>query len=178
MSCKIQIPHQLDPHQNQYVFFPLGEGTKSLAWSAPKTICPPPLRWWDIIINLVMLNKLRCHSHFLLSANQIESGCWYKFTYLLAKSADQDQLASSEVNCQLNWIYTVCIYTVCKSRSYLGAAGPDLYTCIFSSKVATHLATLSVIFCGYSSINFSDNVTTPSRAENKYKYKRRNESIF
>ena len=96
----------------------------------------------------------------------------------MAKSADQDQLASSEVNCQLNWIYTVCIYTVGKSRSYLGAAGPDLYTCIFSSKVATHLATLSVIFCGYSSINFSDNVTTPSRAENKYRYKRRNESIF
>ena len=47
-------------------------------------------------LTLVLLNKLRCHSYFLFSANQIT--CCYKFTYLMANSADPDQLASEEAN--------------------------------------------------------------------------------
>ena len=43
--------------------------------------------------------------------------CWYKFTYLMANSADPDQLASN----QLIWIYTVC-----KCRAHPGSAGSGL----------------------------------------------------
>ena len=47
----------------------------------------------------VMLNKLRCHAHFYFqSIRLLDPGCWYKFTYLMANSADPDQLASSEAN--------------------------------------------------------------------------------
>ena len=50
-------------------------------------------------LTLVMLNKLRCHTHFQFSPNQITwSGCWYTFTYWMTNSADPDQLASSEAN--------------------------------------------------------------------------------
>ena len=43
-----------------------------------------------------MLNKLRCHAHFLLSANQIVDNI--KLIYWLANNADLDQLAS-----EANW---------------------------------------------------------------------------
>ena len=43
----------------------------------------------------------------------------YKFTYLMANSADPDHLASSEA--KLIWIYTVC-----KCRVYPGPAGQGL----------------------------------------------------
>ena len=46
-------------------------------------------------LTLVMLNKLRCHTHFYFSANQITNlDCCYKFMYLMANSTDPDQLAS------------------------------------------------------------------------------------
>ena len=46
-------------------------------------------------LTLVLLNKLRCHTHFQFSANQIiDPDCCYKFTYLMANSADPNQLAS------------------------------------------------------------------------------------
>ena len=48
---------------------------------------------------LAMLNKLRCHatSNFQLNRLLDPDGC-YKITYLMANSADPDQLASSEAN--------------------------------------------------------------------------------
>ena len=47
-------------------------------------------------LTLLMLNKLRRHSHFIWLFN---SNCWYQFTYWMIKSADPDQLlASSEAN--------------------------------------------------------------------------------
>ena len=47
----------------------------------------------------------------------LDPGCWYKFTYLMANSADPDQLARS----QLIWIYNVC-----KDRVDPGSAGQGL----------------------------------------------------
>ena len=56
-------------------------------------------------LTLVLLNKLRCHAHFLFSATSyfqpirlLDPDCCYKFTYLMANSADPDQLAS-----EANW---------------------------------------------------------------------------
>ena len=52
-----------------------------------------------IMLTLVMLNKLRCHAHFWSSAvRSLDLDCCYKFTYLMANSADSDQLASEEAN--------------------------------------------------------------------------------
>ena len=50
-------------------------------------------------LNLVMLNKIRCHtpSNFQ-SIRLLISGCCYKFTFLMTNSADPDQLVSSEAN--------------------------------------------------------------------------------
>ena len=45
----------------------------------------------------------------------LDLDCCYKFTYLMANSADPDQLAS------LIWSYTVC-----KGRVYAGSAGQGL----------------------------------------------------
>ena len=50
------------------------------------------------VLTLVLLNKLRCHTHFQFSACRITWSWLYKFTYLLANSADPDQLAFSEAN--------------------------------------------------------------------------------
>ena len=51
------------------------------------------------VLTLVMLNKLRCHptSNFQ-PIRLLDPDFWYKFTYLIANSADPDQLASSEAN--------------------------------------------------------------------------------
>ena len=69
-----------------------------------------------IPLTLVMLNKLRCHTQFKFQPIRlidpscfhtqfkfqpirlIDPSCLYKFTYLVTKSVDQYQLASSEVN--------------------------------------------------------------------------------
>ena len=50
-------------------------------------------------LTLVILNKLRCHatSNFQL-VRLLGADCCYKFTNLMANSADPDQLASSEAN--------------------------------------------------------------------------------
>ena len=50
--------------------------------------------------NLVMLNKLRCHTATsdFQPIRLLDPDCWYKFSNLMANSADPDQLASSEAN--------------------------------------------------------------------------------
>ena len=50
-------------------------------------------------LSLVLLNKLRCHapSNFQ-PIRLLDPDCCYKFTDLMANSADPDQLASSEAN--------------------------------------------------------------------------------
>ena len=53
-------------------------------------------------LTLVMLNKLKCHTHFYSSDNQIN---WSRFTYLLTNSADPDQLASSEANWSVSTLF-------------------------------------------------------------------------
>ena len=63
---------------------------------------------------IVMLNKLRCHTHFQFSANQITwSRLLIKFTYWITNS----------FRSQMIWIYTVC-----KGRAYPGLAGLGLMT--------------------------------------------------
>ena len=50
------------------------------------------------ILTLVILNKLRCHTHFCQPIKLLDQDCLYKFTYLWTYSADPDQLSSSEVS--------------------------------------------------------------------------------
>ena len=53
-----------------------------------------------LTLTLALLNKLkdaRPTSNFQ-SIRLLDQDCWYKFTYLLANSADPDQLASSEAD--------------------------------------------------------------------------------
>ena len=50
-------------------------------------------------LTLVLLNKLRCHAHFKFQPIRLlDPDFCYKFTYLMANSADPDQLASWEAN--------------------------------------------------------------------------------
>ena len=55
--------------------------------------------WTGLFLTLVLLNKLRCQptSNFQ-PIRLLDPDCCYKFTYLMANSADPDQLASSEAN--------------------------------------------------------------------------------
>ena len=56
------------------------------------------LKCFDFEVNLVLLNKLRCHAHFWFSASQITwSLLLLHICTLNGNSADTDQLASSEV---------------------------------------------------------------------------------
>ena len=75
---------------------------------------------FQVILTLVLLNKLRCHAHFLFSASQITwSGLLLQIRILNGK-----QCRSRSVGfwrSQLIWIYTVC-----KGRVYLGSAGQGL----------------------------------------------------
>ena len=66
------------------------------AQSRPSSLIIFNQQWiWKMgCLTLVMLNKLRCHSHFQFSANQmLDPGSWYKFIYMywMTNSADQDQ---------------------------------------------------------------------------------------
>ena len=72
-----------------------------------------------------MLNKLRCHTHFYLSANQITYYIvyWHEVKCRMTNSADPDQLASSEAN----WSGS----TLFADRVYLGLAGQLLSTKLF-----------------------------------------------
>ena len=62
----------------------------------------------------------------------------YKFTYIMANSADPDLLASEVgfFRSQLIWIYTAC-----KGRIYPGSAGQGL---IFNSSCITVVAVVNV----------------------------------
>ena len=52
---------------------------------------------------LVLLNKLRCHTHFYFQQIRLlDPHCCSKFTYLMAKSADPDQLASKPTDLDLH----------------------------------------------------------------------------
>ena len=49
------------------------------------------------LLTLVILNNLRCHTHFKFSAIRfLDPNCWYKFTNSMSITLDPDQLASSE----------------------------------------------------------------------------------
>ena len=67
-----------------------------------------------------MLNKLRCHTHFYFSANQIS---WSRLLIQIHILTDKQCRSWSVgfVRSQLIWIYTVC-----KGRAYLGSAGLGL----------------------------------------------------
>ena len=72
---------------------------------------------WKWALTLVMLNKLRWHAHFQLSANQIT---WSRLLIQI-HILNGKQCRSRSVGffrCQLIWIYTVC-----KGRAYPGSAG-------------------------------------------------------
>ena len=73
-----------------------------------------------LALTLVMLNKLRCHAQFSFSANQI---AWSRILILI-HILNVKQCRSRSIGffrSQLIWIYTVC-----KSRVYLGSAGQGL----------------------------------------------------
>ena len=73
--------------------------------------------WLQTFLTLVMLNKLRCHTHFYLSANQI---AWSRLLVQIC-ILDGKQCRSRSVGffrSQLIWIYTAC-----QIRAYLGSAG-------------------------------------------------------
>ena len=78
---------------------------------------------------LAMLNRLRCHSHFEFSANQITS-----FRKLIQSHILNDKQyrfrSVGFFRSQLIWISTEC--TECKSRAYLCSAGPGL-SCTYSN---------------------------------------------
>ena len=68
-------------------------------------------------LTLVMLNKLRCPTHFQILANQITLSRWLKQIHIL----NDEQCRSRSVGffrSQLIWIYTVC-----KGRTYPRSAG-------------------------------------------------------
>ena len=76
-------------------------------WKASSDLSLPPYKSKLLIIlvrvnllTFVLVNKLRCHAYFKYSASQITfvlgPVCWYMVTYLMANSADPDQLASEE----------------------------------------------------------------------------------
>ena len=69
-------------------------------------------------LTLVLQNKLRCRTYRTSNFQPIRLfvlNCCYKFTYLMANSADPDQLVSSESGS-----------TVCKGSVYPGSAGQGL----------------------------------------------------
>ena len=72
------------------------------------------------ILTLVLLNKLRCHTLFKFSANQI---AWYRLLIWI-HILNGKQCRSRSVGffrSQLIWIYTVC-----KGKVYPGSAGQGL----------------------------------------------------
>ena len=71
-------------------------------------------------LTLALLNKLRCHSHFKLPANQIPwSGFWTEIHIFNDKQCGSRSVGFSRS--QLIWIYTVC-----KGWIYPGSAGQGL----------------------------------------------------
>ena len=52
----------------------------------------------SVNLTLLMLNKLRCHAHFLFPANQITWSGFLIDIHKLTNNADPDQLVSSEAN--------------------------------------------------------------------------------
>ena len=76
-----------------------------------------------VLLTLVMLNKLRCHTHFKFSAKQIT---WSKL-FIQIQIPNDKQCRSRSVGffrSQLIWIYPVC-----KGRVYPGSAGQGLRYC-------------------------------------------------
>ena len=59
-------------------------------------------------LTLVLLNKLRCHTHLIFK----QSGylIWIVATYLMANSAEPDQLASSEANWSGSTLFAEALY--------------------------------------------------------------------
>ena len=75
---------------------------------------------WRLGLTLVLLNKLRCHTHFLFSANHITwSRLWIQIHMLKDKQCRSRSVGF--FRSQLIWIYTVY-----KDRVYLDSAGQGL----------------------------------------------------
>ena len=75
--------------------------------------------YWNIL-TVVMLNKLRSHTHFLLSANQIT---WSRLLIQIHILTDKQCRSKSVGFWRSSW-QLIWIYTVCKGRAYPGSAGP------------------------------------------------------
>ena len=79
-----------------------------------------PFGYGLITLTLVLLNKVRCHTRFKFSANQITRSRLLLYIHIL----NDKQCRSRSVGffrSQLIWIYTVC-----KGRVYSGSAGQGL----------------------------------------------------
>ena len=82
--------------------------------------------WPDLdILIFAMLNKLRCHIHFLFSVNQITSCRSLIQIHIL----NDKQCRSRSVGFFRRQLIWIC--TVCKGRTYLGSAGAGLTTFFF-----------------------------------------------
>ena len=92
------------------------------------------------ILTIVILNKLRCHTHFWFSANQIT---WSKLLIQI-HILNNKQCRSRSVGffrSQLIWIYTVC-----KVRAYMGSAGPGLMR---KALITTAADNIFIFFCSF-----------------------------
>ena len=74
----------------------------------------------SLVLTHVMLNKLWCHAHFCLSANQVT---WFRLLIQIHILNDKQYRSTSFgfLRSQLIWIYTVC-----KGREYLDSEEPGL----------------------------------------------------
>ena len=71
------------------------------------------------ILTLVILNKLRCHTHVCQPVKLLDPDCLYKWT----NPADPDQMASLlDLHCS-------------QGMAFLGSSGPELLYC--NNKIAT-----------------------------------------
>ena len=83
------------------------EKKKKKMWSVCLDFFPRYLvQQFFFILTLVLLNKLRCQatSNFQ-PVRLLDPDCCYKFAYLMANSADPDQLASSEANLSVSTLF-------------------------------------------------------------------------
>ena len=96
---------------------------------------------WKIRTSACMLNKLRCHAHFLFSTNQIT---WSRLLIQIHILNDK-QCKSRSVSffrSQQIWIYTVF-----KDRAYPGSAGPglkDIFDLWFVQWTVTRMLTFTI----------------------------------
>ena len=101
------------------------------------------------ILILVMLNKIRCHAHFQIPANQIT---WSR---LLIQILNGKQCRSRSVGffrSQMIWIYTVC-----KGRVYLGSAGQGLTLSMLGKNFSSNIFKYFFLFSQKTGLKFYAN---------------------